>query len=131
MLAPELEALRRIYAAISKWDVDEWARSVTHDFELCMPETLPWGGTFHGPSGVRTFAALYRDHIDGQWVDPDNYIGSGDALAVYGRMRGRAIATGKSFEVHFVHVWMLSDGMPSRCRSYFDTAPVTEALSAE
>jgi ketosteroid isomerase-like protein len=120
MPAPELEALRRIYAAISTWDVDEWARSVTHDFELCMPETLP-----------RTFATLFRDHVDGQWADPDNYIGSDDALAVYGRMRGRAIATGKSYEVHFVHVWMLSDGMPSRCRSYFDTAPVTEALSAE
>jgi len=49
---------------------------------------------------------------------------------VLGRLRGRARATGDVFEVHFAHVWTLSDGMPSRCRSYFDTAPVMAALGS-
>ena len=126
---PEIEAIRRIYDALSRWDVDDLAKDVTHDFELNLPETLPWGGTFHGAEGIRAFAAVFRDHVVGQWADPDDYIHGGDAIVVLGRQRGRAIATGREYEVHFAHAWTLSDGMPARCRSYFDTAPIMAALS--
>jgi hypothetical protein len=34
----EIEALQRIYDALSRWDVDEFANGVTHDFELVLPE---------------------------------------------------------------------------------------------
>jgi hypothetical protein len=30
--------------------------------------------------------------------------------------------------VHFAHAWTLSDGMPARCRSYFDSAPIMATL---
>jgi uncharacterized protein len=124
----EIRALQRVYEAFSRWDVDELARDVAHDFELNMPRTLPWGGTFHGADGVEAFATLFRDHVDGQWADPDEYMDAGDAIVVLGRLRGRAIATGAEFEVHFAHAWTLSDGVPARCRSYFDTAPILSAL---
>jgi len=124
----EIDAIRRIYDAFSGWDIDELAQDVTHDFELNMPETVPWGGTFHGVEGVRAFATVFRDHVVGQWADPDDYIDGGDAVVVLGRQRGRAIATGREYEVHFAHAWTLSDGMPVRCRSYFDTAPILAAL---
>ena len=124
----EIDALRRIYDALSRWDVDELARDVTHDFELIMPETLPWGGTRHGPDGILAFADVFRDHVDGQWADADDFIEAGDVILVLGRLRGRAKATGDKFEEHFAHVWTLSNGMPSRCRSYFDTAPIIAAL---
>ncbi len=126
----EIQALQRIYDAFSRWDVDDLARDVTHDFELNMPETVPWGGTFHGRDGVKAFATVFRDHVEGQWADPDDYIDGGDAIVVLGRQRGRAIATGREYEVHFAHAWSLSDGMPARCRSYFDTAPIMAALGS-
>jgi ketosteroid isomerase-like protein len=124
----EIQALQRIYDAFSRWDVDELAKDVTHDFELTMPKTVPWGGTFHGQDGVEAFATVFRDHVEGQWADPDEYVVGGDAIVVLGRLRGRAIATGRNYEVHFAHAWTLSDGMPARCRSYFDTAPIMAAL---
>ena len=124
----EIEALRRIYEALSRWDVDELARDVTHDFELILPATLPWGGTRHGRDGVLAFADTFRDHVDGQWADADDFIEAGDVILVLGRLRGRAKVTGDIFEEHFAHVWTLSNGMPSRCRSYFDTAPIMAAL---
>ena len=77
MSAHERKAVGRIYAAFARWDVEEMLRDVTHDFELRLPDTVPFGGTRHGP---------------------------------------------------FVHVWSFSEGVPSRCRSYFDTAPVMAAL---
>lgn len=126
----EIHALRRIYDAFSRWDIDELARDVTHDFELIMPETIPWGGTFHGLDGVKAFATVFRDHVEGQWADPDEYIDAGESIVVLGRQRGQATATGSEYEVHFAHAWTLSDGMPSRCRSYFDTAPIMAALDS-
>ena len=50
-------------------------------------------------------------------------------IVVLGRLRGRARATGEEYEVDFAHVWTLSDGVPSRCHSYFDTAPIMAVLS--
>jgi hypothetical protein len=124
----EIQALRRIYDALSRWDVDEFATTVTHDFELILPGTVPWGGTRHGRDGVSAYATIFRDHVDGQWADADDFIDAGDVIVVLGRLRGRARATGNEYEVHFAHVWTLSDGVPSRCHSYFDTAPVMAAL---
>jgi ketosteroid isomerase-like protein len=124
----EIQSLRRIYDALSRWDMDEFANDVTHDFEFILPPTVPWGGTRHGPDGVSAFATIFRDHVEGQWADADDFIDADDVIVVLGRLRGRARATGGEFEVHFAHVWTLTDGMPSRCRSYFDTAPVMAAL---
>jgi ketosteroid isomerase-like protein len=55
---PEFEAhaVRRIYDAFSRWDVDELAREVTHDFELILPKTVPWGGTRHGRDGLEAWS---------------------------------------------------------------------------
>jgi ketosteroid isomerase-like protein len=126
----EIQSLQRIYDALSQWKVDELAKDVTHDFELILPLTVPWGGTRHGRDGVEAFATIFRDHVEGQWADPDDFIDGGDLIVVLGRLRGRARATGKEFEEHFAHVWTLSAGMPSRCRSYFDTAPIMAALGS-
>jgi ketosteroid isomerase-like protein len=130
MPEPEIQALRRIYDALLRWDVAEFARDVTHDFELILPETVPWGGTRHGRDGVEAYATIFRDHVEGQWADPDDFLEAGELIIVLGRLRGRARATGEEYEVHFAHVWTLSDGVPSRCRSYFDTAPIMAALAA-
>jgi uncharacterized protein len=124
----EIQSLLRIYDALSRWDMDEFANDVTHDFEFILPETVPWGGTRHGRDGVSAFAAIFRDYVEGQWADADDFLDADDAVVVLGRLRGRARATGEDFETHFAHVWTGSDGMPSRCRSYFDTAPVMAAL---
>jgi ketosteroid isomerase-like protein len=126
----EIQALRRIYEALSRWDIDEFANDVTHDFEFILPETVPWGGTRHGHDGVAAFATIFRDHVEGQWADADDFIDAGELIVVLGRLRGRARASGEEFETHFVHIWTLSEGMPSRCRSYFDTAPVMAALGS-
>jgi ketosteroid isomerase-like protein len=127
--ADETAAVRRIYAAFARWDVDEMLRDVTHDFELIVPPAVPFGGTRHGPEAIRTFARIFRDHVDGGFADPDDFLDAGDRMVVLGRMRGRGRSTGRDFEAHFAHVWTFSDGVPSRCRSYFDSAPILEALT--
>ena len=124
----DVESLLRIYEAFSRWDVDELVSDLAHDIELSQPDTLPWGGTRHGHEGVRAFASISQDHVDGRWADPDDFLDAGDRMVVLGRMRGRAKASGREYEVGFVHVWTMTDGVASRLRSYHDTAPIMAAL---
>lgn len=121
-------AFRDIYTAIQRHDWEELGRSVTHDAEFVTPESLPWGGTHHGPLGVETFAKRFAEHVDGIWADPDEMISEDDRVVVLGRVSGEARSTGRRFEVPFAHVWGLSDGMPSRFTAYLDTAPILAAL---
>jgi uncharacterized protein len=128
MSEEEIQSLQRIYAAIQQGDSNELRQSMTHDIEWTMPESVPWGGTHHGHLGITAVVEIYDDHVEGRWADPDEYVEAGDHILVLGRISGRARSSGQSFEVPFAHVWGMSDGMPSRFRGYFDTAPITAAL---
>jgi uncharacterized protein len=124
----DVESLRRIYNAFSRWDVEELVGDLAHDVEWTLPDTLPWGGTRHGHDGVLAFVSVSNDHVEGRWADPDDFLDAGDRLIVQGRMRGRAKASGRGYEVDFVHIWTMTDGVASRMRAYFDTAPIMAAL---
>ena len=124
----DVESLQRIYQALSSWDVEELVSDLAHDIELSLPDTLPWGGLRHGHDGVLAFASVSQDHLEGRWADPDDFLDAGDRMVVLGRLRGRAKASGQDFEVEFVHVWTMTDGVASRLHAYFDTAPIMAAL---
>jgi ketosteroid isomerase-like protein len=124
----DVESLQRIYYAISRWDVGDLVSDLTHDIEWSLPDALPWGGTRHGHDGVEAFASISQDHLEGRWADPDDFLDAGDRMVVLGRMRGRAKASGREFEVEFAHVWTMTEGVASRLRAYYDTAPIMAAL---
>jgi uncharacterized protein len=124
----DIEAVRRIYAALTRWEVEDLVADVAHDIEWTLPAALPWGGTHHGPDGVRSFARIFRDHVEGPWADPDDFLDAGDRVVVLGRLRGQARESGLQFEVDFAHVWTLTDGIASRAQIYYDSAPIIAAL---
>lgn len=128
MTEHDIQAVRRIYTALTRWDIDDLVADLTHDIEWSLPEPLPWGGTHHGPDGVRAFAQIFREHVDGPWADPDDFLDAGDRIVVIGRLRGEARESGRDFEVEFVHVWALSDGVASHVRVFYDTTPILAAL---
>jgi uncharacterized protein len=123
-----IDSLRDIYAAIQRHDTDRLSEALAHDIEWTLPESVPWGGTHHGHLGVTAVVEIFEEHVDGLWADPDELIDGDDRVVVLGRVSGTARATGEHFEVPFAHVWTLTDGLPSRFRGYYDTAPVTAAL---
>jgi ketosteroid isomerase-like protein len=130
MAREEIRSLQRIYTAVQQGDAEELRRSLAHDIEWTLPEALPWGGTRHGPLGIQAFTESYENHVEGLWADPDEFVETDGLILVLGRVCGRARSTGRTFEVPFAHVWQMSDGMPSRFRGYYDTAPIAAALDA-
>jgi ketosteroid isomerase-like protein len=127
MSQDDVRSLRRIYGAMLRGSADELLSSVAHDIEWNVPETVPWGGTHHGPDGIRVLFEIFRDYADAWW-DTDDFLDAGDRIVVVGRVRGRAIASGQEFEVPFAHVWGMSDGVPVSFRAYLDTCPIVAAL---
>ena len=128
MAEEDIKTLRATYSAVQRSDGEELPEHVAHDIQWSLPEAVPWGGTRHGPAGIRAFLEIFHDHVEGSWADPDEFLDAGDRVVVLGRMRGRSKAHGAEFEVAFAHVWGMTDGVPSSLRSYFDTAPIIAAL---
>ena len=125
-----VETFQRIYSAFQRNDWDDLNHNLAHDIEWTSPDTLPWGGTRHGHGGVDAFAQLFADHVDGFWADPDDFYYADNVVFVLGRLSGTGHESGRRFEVPFVHVWTLDDGVPRRFRAYFDAAPVQDAITA-
>ena len=130
MADAQIEALKRIYAAVQAKDTDELSRSVAHDIEWVLPESVPWGGTHHGNLGVESVAELFQEHVEGYWADPEDFIEAGDRVVVLGRISGRGRRSGRDFDLPFAHVWSFADGVPSRFHAYFDATPILAALDA-
>jgi ketosteroid isomerase-like protein len=130
MADDDIERVRSVYAAMARQDGDQLADALAHDIEWTMPEVLPWGGTRHGPDGIRAMVELFAEHVEGAWADPDDYLDAGDRIVVLGRARGTVRATGEEYEVGFSHVWTLTDGVPSAFRAYLDPSEIVSALGA-
>ena len=69
-----VETFQRIYSALQRNDWEELAHNLAHDIEWTSPETLPWGGTRHGPGGIESFAELFAEHIDHREVPIDDCV---------------------------------------------------------
>ena len=77
MSEDEIKSLRRVYEALSRWDVEGFVSDVSHDFELITPDTVPWGGPRHGHDGMRT----WLESVEQTWRSME---GAPRALATLG-----------------------------------------------
>jgi len=60
--------------------------------------------------------------------EPAVYIPAGKHVAVYGKLRGRATATDRGFELDIVHLWQVTDGKIDRFEAFIDTPAMLRAL---
>jgi ketosteroid isomerase-like protein len=122
------ELLARAFAG---WGKDEPAnmREILHpDCELVVPESLPYGGTFHGADA--TIAWFTRDLW--RWFDtftstPEDFIDAGDRIVVPVHVQARA-KNGREVEAHNVWIYEFSEGKLTRGRVYADTAVLRDTL---
>ncbi|MEI9813075.1 MAG: nuclear transport factor 2 family protein [Acidobacteriota bacterium] len=59
---------------------------------------------------------------------PEQFIGSGDTVAVLGRYHGTYNATGKSIHAQMVHVYKIANGKIVKFQQYTDTAQFRDAV---
>jgi uncharacterized protein len=90
------------------------------------------GGVYRGPDDVaqKVFGPQVEDIPDFA-PTPEEFIPSGDTVAVVVRYTGTGKATGKALNLLVVHVWDVRDGKIARFRQFADTAKYLEVVPAE
>ena len=128
--ALNVTALRTGYIAFAARDVPVVLAQLDPDVKWIETAGGPFAGTFVGPEDV---AAGVLGRVAAEWsefhVEPDDYIASGDSVAVLGTYRGTYRATGKAVTARFVHVYRFRHGRIVRYESVGDTAMLNSVLA--
>jgi len=127
-----VEVLKDAYEAFGRGDVPAVLEAMTDDIEWYEAEGMPYGGVYHGGDAVvqNVFGPITTDIVDFT-VAPEEFIASGDTVAVVVRYTGTGKATGKELDLPVVHVWDVRDGKIARFRQFADTARFLEVVPME
>ncbi len=131
MAEQSVDVVRGVYDAFGRGDLPGVLGAMADDVEWHEAEGMPYGGVYHGGEAVvqNVFGPVTRDIPDFA-VTPEEFIASGDAVAVVARYTGTGKATGKQLDLSVVHVWDIRDGKIARFRQFADTAKFLEVVPA-
>jgi ketosteroid isomerase-like protein len=126
-----VEVVRAAYDALGRGDLAGVLGAMADDIEWHQAEGGPYGGVYHGGEAVaqNVFGPLMRD-IPNFALAPEEYIASGDTVAVVVRYTGTGTNTGKELDLPVVHVWDVRGGKLAQFRQFMDTAKFREVVAA-
>ena len=131
MAEESIDVVRGIYEALGRGDVVAVLGAMADDVVWHEAAGMPYGGVYHGGEAVaeNVFGPIMRD-IPNFAVVPEEFVGSGDTVAVVVRYTGTGRATGKQLDLPVVHVWNVRDRKIARFRQFIDTAIFREVVPA-
>lgn len=96
------------------------ARHARPRHRVVHPRRAPRRGTYRGPNGVLQFFGKLQETYSEFRVEPERFSGvDDDRVLVEGHHRGRL--GDQTFEVAFIHLWTLRDGVAVAYREYCDS----------
>ena len=124
------------YAAALKADFESSLDFLSDDvvWVNLLPKHVPFGGEYIGKAEVVRYFMLMAETFelcDYLW-DSFDYVESGNALVIVGFEKdGKALPTGKVFDLHFVWVVKFNDeGKICYLREHNDTAAIGDAFKS-
>lgn len=122
----QVEAL---YQALSRGDYAAIQQLLAEDAELLIdgPPDSPIAGHWKGRERVLEGAARNYGQLDDQRPELLHVLAQGDQVAVIARERGRVRATGKEYEMAWMHLYTFRDGQVSRIYGFCDNHAMIEA----
>jgi ketosteroid isomerase-like protein len=126
-----VEVVRGVYDALGRGDMTGVLGAMADDITWHEAEGLPYGGVYRGGEAVaeNVFGPLTQD-IPNFAVTPEEFIASGDTVAVVVRYTGTGKDTGKELDLSAVHVWDVRNGKLAQFRQFVDTAKFLEVVAA-
>jgi ketosteroid isomerase-like protein len=123
----DVEKVEEIYRAFGKRDLQAIIMLMANDVEIRQSAELPWGGCYRGHDGVNSFLAQLSENLENR-LTLEGVIDAGEQVVVSGRTSGKARSTGLEFDIPFVHVWTVQEGLITRFEPYIDNATMLVAL---
>ena len=123
-----ITVVRGFYETLLRGDLEGILDLLDPQVEWRAPESLPWGGGFHGHDGFREFfGELFGQPVDSR-REIREYLSAGDRVVVLLGLFGRRKGHEAEIEVPEVHIWTVRNGKILGLEAYFDTAMFLGAL---
>lgn len=121
-------SLRRLYEALEARDHSTLFSLLSRNVQITHSPGLPWGGTFQGHAGAKMFFERVATYVT-SYMAIERILDAGDHLAVTGRTYGATRRSGRRFDVPFVHLWHMEDGVALRLEIVLDLPAFQVALA--
>lgn len=129
-MADSVETVRKFYSSLAAGDAPAAFALLEPEIEWSEAEQSPYEGTFRGaPQIVEGVFQRIGADFDNFAAAPEEFVGQGDRVAVFGRYSGVARTSGKPLSAPFVHSWTVRDGKIARFVQYTDTGIWKTALA--
>jgi ketosteroid isomerase-like protein len=122
----DVERLQGAYEAFNNQDIPTVMAAFDEQIEWVSPDSVPFGGAYHGHEGVGQFFGQLPQHFQELHVDPEEFIDAGDVIVVPVHLHGSG--AGGRLDSKSLHLWRMRDGKAVSFREYDDTARVLEAI---
>jgi len=121
--------IQEMYQAIQSADYAAFSNALADDVELELigPPGSPMAGHWHGRDDVMAGAARNYGRLEDQRPELVALVAQGNQVSVIGREKGRIRATGREYEVPWVHLFTFRDGKVVRIYGFSDSHPLIQA----
>lgn len=130
-MGTNLDLIRSTYEGSSEENGRNLLAVLAPDAEWTEAAGFPYAGTYVGPQAI--LDGVFK-RLGSEWsgyrASVHTYLEDGDQVAAFGTYSGTYVATGKSMQASFAHLYRLKDGKIVRMTQYVDSAMVVAALSA-
>ena len=128
MAQDNVDVIESAYSAFAKGDIEAVLEFFSESAQITAPESLPWGGSYEGPEGMRTFLAKVLEHFTEFKSTPEKVLGADDNhVIVVARNSGKTKA-GNRVDEPIAWIYQLREGAITSAQVFADTATIREAL---
>ena len=128
-----LAVARRIYDAFARRDIPAFLALLSEDIDWSQPTNvpIPTSGAWPGLAGVQEWLRRGNEAEEIAVLEPREFIGTGETVAVYGHTIVVARPTGRRYATDFVHWMQIREGKIVRFQEFFDTYAAAQAFAQD
>lgn len=125
-----IQRVQQLFADFGKGDLPSVLKALSADvdWQLVGPDQIPYGGPRRGPEQVARFFADLLASNELQAFDVTDFLAHGDTVVVLGHERGKAKATGRTYQSEWACVFTLRAGKIARFRELTDSYALARAF---
>ncbi|AUX42405.1 uncharacterized protein SOCE26_038360 [Sorangium cellulosum] len=123
------QVIQSIYDTGKTDDFETILSFMDPDLVIQEAESLPYGGTYHGPEGFHRLIARVFESVRSLHVEVEGMLADGDQVIAMLRVKLGLKGSDREFETKVAEYWRLRDGKVIELRPfYWDTAALVSAL---
>lgn len=128
--AENVRVIEEVFRAFARKDFDALHGLLADDvtFEIVGPGGGPMAARAEGRECVIEAARGHFAQVEDQRPEVLSVVAQGDTVVVVGKERGRFRATGREYEVHWMHQYRLEGGKVVRITEMLDSAALLDAV---